>query len=484
MTGKRKYGIWASATLAALVVLLLFPSNSYNDPDTFWHIENGRYMIEHGIILHHAIHTFYGDSLPYVPHEYGFQLIEGWLYSIFGWPGTYILTAISFGCLIVGLYRMMELSRTESSRKGVPLPCLIVLALVGAWIYYGYFTSRPQMLSSCLIVYYFISLRRYAMTHNLRSAFAMVLLSFAIANVHTGVWPVIAVFSGMQIIETLLERKGRVRDWIVYAATALIGLLNPGGYRSLFYILTVTKNHFNLLIDEWQPIDFGQWESTAIVLALLFFALVLPFSLKRKPFRILLALGIAYLGMTNFKQNLFLWLFIPYFAASAVETTPLLRRIADIRFPFSAKASIAGMTLGLVLNMAIVAASPPKVDAKAYPVDEMDYVMAHTSAGVRPKVLARYGSSGYVMFRGADILCDGRQDPFITDASRGAFGWTAFERSMYGFSEKLPAIVKEDRPDYVIAHKGVSAKLLQQWKDAFGQPVYEGRYGSVFAIKI
>lgn len=74
------YGIFVIAA-----ILLMFPKFSYNDPDTFWHIELGQYMIGHGQVLHHAIHTFYGDKLPYVPHEFSsscslprfMQLLDG-----------------------------------------------------------------------------------------------------------------------------------------------------------------------------------------------------------------------------------------------------------------------------------------------------------------------------------------------------------------------------------------------------------------------
>ncbi|WP_168123134.1 hypothetical protein [Paenibacillus sp. HB172176] len=61
------------AALAFIAVVCMVPRFSYNDPDTFWHIELGGYMVEHGMVLHHAIHTFYGDQLPYIPHEFGFQ---------------------------------------------------------------------------------------------------------------------------------------------------------------------------------------------------------------------------------------------------------------------------------------------------------------------------------------------------------------------------------------------------------------------------
>ena len=70
--------------------------------------------------------------------------------------------------------------------------------------------------------------------------------------------------------------------------------------------------------------------------------------------------------------------------------------------------------------------------------------------------------------------------PVITTASLGALGWTAFERSMYGFSEYLPDIVNDDHPEYVIVGSGTSAKLFGEWVKKFGQPVYKGAYGSVY----
>lgn len=114
---------WVIPAAIALIVLFLFPANSYNDPDTFWHIENGRYMTDHKTVLHHAIHTFYGDSLPYIPHEYGFELIEGALYQAFGWPGTYLLTAVSFALLMIGLFRLMKVSRQELGLEDMPFVC-------------------------------------------------------------------------------------------------------------------------------------------------------------------------------------------------------------------------------------------------------------------------------------------------------------------------------------------------------------------------
>jgi hypothetical protein len=468
---------------AFAAVLLMFPRYSFNDPDTFWHYELGRYMLEHRSILHHAIHTYAGDHLPYIPHEYAFQLALALLVRTFGWPGAYVLTALCLLLTIAGLDRLVKVSRKELGldERRQPVLLLIVL-LVSGWVYYAYFTTRPQMVSAWMIVWFFVCLREFRFTPRIRIAGWLIALSWGIANVHAGVWPVAAVFTVMAAIEALRERAWTRRHAWTYGLVLLAGFLNPGGARSVLFIVTVTRGHYNLLINEWQPIEFSKWENVPILLALLFFAAILPFALQGRIFRYLLMFGILYLGVTSYKQNLFMWLFLPYFAASLPESVRMtdLRRF---RLPLGARRLLPAMAAGLMINAAAVFADPPKVDRSAYPVQEMDYILRKTPEGVRPKVMAPYGASGYVMYRGADVLCDGRQDPFVTDETKGALGWNAFQRSMYGYGEYLPEIVASDRPDYVIARSNVSAKLLEDWSRTFGDPVYRGDYGAVFEIR-
>lgn len=474
--------------VAAVAVLSMFPRYSYNDPDTFWHIELGSHMIEHGTILHHAIHTFYQDRLPYVPHEYAFQIVLALLYKAFGWPGTYLLTAVCLLLLIAGMLRLVQVSRREIGAETRNPLLLVIVLLAACWVYYNYFTTRPQMASAWMIVWFVVCLREYQLQPRLRYAIGMTALSLAVANFHAGVWPVIAVFTVMAALESLWERRLTLRSAGAFVPALLAGMLNPGGWKSLLFILTVTKDDTNMLINEWQPIPFSKLTHLPMMILLLFFAASLPFVLHRKPFRFMLMLGILYLGVSSFKMNLFLWLFIPYFAATLPEQVPLLSKpaawlkslLGDGRS--QTRIVIAGLALGLGLNIAINFMDPPQADAKQYPVDEMNFILRQADEDVRPKVMAPYGASGYVMFRGGDVLCDGRQDPFITDASIGALGWNAFQRSMWGFGEYLPEVVAGDRPDYVIVRSDVSAKLVREWENLFGKPAFTGSFGRVFAI--
>lgn len=478
----------ASTVLAAVAVLLMFPRYSYNDPDTFWHIELGRYMIEHGTVLHHAIHTFYQDQLPYVPHEYAFQIVLAALYEAFGWPGTYLLTAVCLLLLIAGMLRLMQVSRREIGDSATHPLLLVIVLLAACWVYYNYFTTRPQMVSAWMIVWFVVCLREFQLQPRFRYAAGMMALSLAIANFHAGVWLVIAVFTVMAVLESLWDRRLTRLRVGAFVSVLLAGLLNPGGWKCLLFILTVTKDNTNLLINEWQPIPFSKLTHLPMMILLLFFAASLPFVLHRKPFRFLLMLGILYLGVSSFKMNLYMWLLIPYFAATLPEQIPLLtrrpawwtNRIENVRSHHHFV--VAGLALGLALNIGLNLLFPPQVDAETYPVDEMNFILQQANVADRPKVMAPYGASGYVMFRGGNVLCDGRQDPFITDASIGALGWNAFQRSMWGYGEYLPEVVAGDRPDYVIVRTGVSEKLVREWENRFGKPAFSGRFGRVFAI--
>jgi hypothetical protein len=478
---KNKAATIIYASLIFIVVVCMIPKMSYNDPDTFWHIELGKYMLNHGMVLHHAIHTFYNDQLPYVPHEFGFQIIIALLYMAFGWSGIYLLTAICMFLLLWGLYRLTQVSRKEMGLEEQHSVLFLFVLTVICFIYYYYFTSRPQMISSFLIVWFFIYLREFQMQSKTKYVVLMIIISIALANIHAGVWPVIAVFTGMAFIEDCYRKSLSRRSILTFILIIVVGLFNVGGLNSILYILTVTKNHFNLSIDEWKPIVFTDWINTPRMLLLLLFVIVLPsFFQDRRLFRYLFMLGILYLGLSSYKQNLFMWLFIPYFVAGFVDVFPSIQKI---QIKLSNKLILICLMAGLSVNIISAFVFPTRIDVKDYPVEEMNYIMNQTPEGVRPKVLARYGVSGYVMFRGGDVLCDGRQDPFITDESKGVFGWTAFERSIYGFNDKLPDIVEYDHPDYVLTRNNVSAKQMNKWVDRLGAPVFTGHYGNVFLIK-
>jgi hypothetical protein len=87
------------------------------------------------------------------------------------------------------------------------------------------------------------------------------------------------------------------------------------------------------------------------------------------------------------------------------------------------------------------------------------------------------------MFRGARVLADGRQDPFITNASLGVYDMNAFERSDRIVTQNLIAVAEFDKPDYIIfplTRSIYQDMLKEKADDYFGEPVFQGKSGYVY----
>ena len=467
--------------------VLMNPSTTWNDPDTFWHIELGRTMIQEQTILREAIHTF-TPNLPYVPHEIGFQLVVGGLYGLWGWKGVHTLTVICLGFMIWGLYRLAKISRKEMGYEAEHPYLTLIIPVVSLVIFLLYFKIRPQMVSAPIVIWFFVFLREFQWQPSFLKALYLGLLSLALSNVHTGVWPLIGVFFMMALLESAWARNLTKHHISAMIFILLGGVLNAGGWRTLVYFHTIGKTGFTAFISEWHPIHFN--EDTIFFTIIVLFVWSAMYSARKTIFRFVFMVGILYLGVANYKQQLYMELFLIYFLAIAIDHVPWLNgfkrldwvvRPSFLRWVFG-----LGLAVNLIMGWSISYEEPQST----YPVKEMDYILEHHAEG-RPKVLAPYSSSGYVMFRGGDILADGRMDPFIIDETRGVHQWTAFERSMYAYqSEEIMSIIEFDKPQYVIMPKpkakdawGLEDISYHKIHNTLGEPIFQGDYGEVYQIQ-
>lgn len=479
------------AVIFLAMFILMDANSSRNDPDTFWHIEVGKEMIKQGKVIDTAIHTFAGENLHYVPHEVGFQWIVGGLYSLWEWKGVHLLTLLSVFILTWGLYRLMEISRKEMDLPHMhPFLVYIALPLFMFFIYLGYFKIRPQIISAGLIIWFVVWLRRYSMHPSMIRVGILAIISFILANVHTGVWPVLFVLLIMQVFERVWEKKLNKYDLIAILFVIAGGVANFGGWSSLTYFLTLSDSPFTKMIDEWQPVSFSNNFIAFIILIL--FVMSAMYSLKQRPFRLMLFIGMLYLGLASYKQFLFLMLFLPYYVAPIVDRFKWLNMFRSLEPYIRMKYVLSLVVLGLLINFSTEMVTEYQQPIAKYPVEEMDYILQTFNSEGRPKVLSTYDSSGYVMFKGGDVLADGRFDPYILDATKGVHQWTAFERSVNGFrSGYLLDVIRADRPDFLILPaadpketvNSLKKVELDEVKQQLHEPDYTGSFGQVWDLR-
>lgn len=479
--------------LSLIFFFLLKPELSYDDPDAYWHIELGQYMIENKTIIDEGIHTFSEEPLTYVAHEVGFQLLLAFFYNIGGWNTVYIFTMLCLGFTIWGMYRLGQISRKEVGLD-IHHPFLFIFVLfVTELIYMMYFTSRPQMLSTPIIVWFFVWLRRFQMNPNMKKIGILFLLSLALANVHGGVWLIIVVFFIMTLLESIFYKKLTKYHFIAFIMIIIGGILNTGGLDTILYILTVSSP-FSAYNSEWQPLNFASTLGSFMVVVVFVWASAYLIKEKKNLFYLIFMTGILYLGLANSKQHLYLILFLPYFASVAIEYVPIFDKFKEYKNIITAKYMAIVTLVGLSIATLIGLFTPYKPLVDIYPVKEMEFINEHHEKG-RPKVLTDYVVSGYVMFSGGNILTDGRFDPFIAEETKGIYDWTAFERSINAMydGDYLLEIIEYDKPDYLILPqlpneeeiKKVSHITPQYLKmknaiEQLGEPDFTGDYGNVW----
>ena len=131
---------------------VLFVPAVLNDPDTYWHIETGRWILEHHTIPRVDPFSFSMSGQPWIAHEWLSEVLMALAARALGWNGIVMLfgaaAAMTFGCLAQYLaQRMHLLAAAFTVTLGAVCVCPSLLA-------------RPHLLALPLVALWTIGLLR------------------------------------------------------------------------------------------------------------------------------------------------------------------------------------------------------------------------------------------------------------------------------------------------------------------------------------
>lgn len=222
-------------TLAVFVPIVLQQPMLNSDGDLARHLRHGRYMLEHGGLIHTDPFSYTRSGAPFVGFEYGSQILYALSERVGGVAGVAILAGLLIGLTYALLARFLL-------RRGVePLLAYlttILAALAGA----GHWLARPHLFTFVAVVLLMALLER-APNKPLLPFIAL----FGIwTNIHGGFvygWILIGLYLIGSLGEVFLSSEraewvARVRYYAI-ALVAAVGatLLNPRGlalHRHLF----------------------------------------------------------------------------------------------------------------------------------------------------------------------------------------------------------------------------------------------------------
>jgi hypothetical protein len=389
-----------------IVVLALFIAPE-QDPDFWWHLRIGQWMVDNGMLPTTDIFTYTVSSHVWTDHEYLTEVLMWRVFSMFGLPTLIVL----FGLLTWAGFWLMYLQVRRQPFVFVGLG-LAIGAIAGAPIW----GPRAQMITfalSCLELYWlhgYLSGRSRALNF-----FPLVMVLWA--NLHGG-WVIGFVWLGIALASELFmwawdqdnsAHRMHVRRLAIITAASGLAVAATPHFLSLYPYPFQTEGSVaqQRLIVEWFSPDFHQVFVRPF--EAMVFLLVGGFALRRPTlYEFLLTAVALFLALQSVRN-------IALFVAA---TTPVLittygswwREFSAARkwsFTLPARplfAVVTAIVLVVIIGATAIrvstelsAARQQQLDASSYPIGAADWLAAHPDVGTH--MYNQYGWGGYLAYR-------------------------------------------------------------------------------------
>jgi hypothetical protein len=395
-----------AATIVFFVVMFV-GANLLNDPDTYWHLATGEWILAHGFPHTDPFSSTYAGE-PWIAKEWLSQIIYAVVYRLGGWTAAAVLAAASFALSFAILARALQ-------RNLAPIPVVVCLS-VAFVLAAPHALARPHMLAMPVMIAWVAGLV-HSLDRNRAPPFALLPLMVLWANLHgsflLGVLLVCA--AGLEAVVSA-ERPRRVRTFVTWGlfglATLAAACLTPYGPGTALAALDVLRlGDLLSVVIEFRPPDFSQPGALEVaLLASVGFAFWL--GVKLPAVRILVLLGLIHLSLSGVRYAETLGLLAPLYLAS-----PLARQFTRLRID-----DVAGrphVLSGIIATVLVTAAaiafanSRPSPDLEITPVAAVE-ALRSSYAG---PILNDYQFGGYLIFTGIAPFVDGRAElygsPFL-----------------------------------------------------------------------
>ncbi len=389
-----------------IVIASLFVT-AEQDPDFWWHLRIGRWMVENGRLPSTDLFTYTVPNHVWTDHEYLTEVLMWLVFSATGVVGI----SIAFGLVTwAGFWLLYRQVRRQ------PFVILGLGLALGAMAGNPIWGPRAQMITfalSCLELFWlqaYLSGRSRALTY-----FPLVMVLWA--NLHGG-WVIGFVWLGIALVAELgalaLDRsnpahRAHVRFLAIITGASVVAVLaTPHGLSLYLYPFnTVGSTAQEKLIVEWFSPDFHQ--RYLLPFEAMIFIVFGGFALRRPSlYEFLLALTATAFALQSVRNiALFVAAVTPVlintYSAYWVELAKARgwTRTAPSRPAFAAVTALALVLIAgaSLLHIAgdINPAKQDSLTAANYPVGAADYLAAHPEVGTR--MYNQYGWGGYLLYR-------------------------------------------------------------------------------------
>lgn len=417
-----------------LLLLIAAAARPITDPDFWWHLRTGQYILETGSIPYSDMFSTVRFGSEWVTHEWLSEVLMYWVFRTSNYGGLITFFALVVAASFWITYRRCEMYAPNPYIAGLVL-MLGAAATIPTW------GVRPQMFSMLFAAFFLLMLDLYGQKRISRSIWWLIPAMIVWVNMHAGfavgLALILVTIAGLVLDGYILEKSSvleiwqRTRQLIALFVVAVAAVcVNPNGPRLYSYPFeTLRSSSMMRYIQEWRPPDFQDPMFLALLVLIIVTFCVLAVSKKpARPSELLLLCGTAAVTLRSARN-------VPFFALVA---TPILAahlwswiagRQASNRSLFSnQRASITKANLTVVVvNVLLLIVTPmaaaasrirnstamqPMIEARDFPTGAVEFMR---SQSVAQPIYNEYHWGGYLIWKlypSYRVFIDGRADVY------------------------------------------------------------------------
>jgi hypothetical protein len=444
-------------TVMISVFVVLLAGASVLDPDFYWHIKTGEYILSTQSLPGTDPFSFTNQGRPWNLHEWLSQIILYLVFDRLGEPGIIFFSVFLFTAAFLLIYRLLDTLLEDRVRSMLLCVPFLVFSLPSL-------APRPQLFTFLFLALFIYTVFQLIYFRKTRLLIALPPVMLLWVNMHAGYIIGVALLMAVLFLESFSylakrEQDARRRDTLIRlgkttAVVIAVTLVNPYTYHQWLYPLAVLDMEVTKkFITEWQAPDFHSNFYRAYLFTVIAFAAIMAWSRTRPsaaefivPF-LFIALSITSarnVPLACIVMLPYLARFLGFTPFYAWLTAPAARGMADdparpVRPPNAARANllIAFNWAALpVLLASFLAYAPTRLAAgeerleKHLPVRATDFVLEH---GIKGRVFHTFHYGGYLLYRlfpDQQVFIDGRADMYGDDfileymkIFNGSHGW-------------------------------------------------------------
>jgi len=426
--------------VAILALLYLYPvlrilHPVVIDPDIWWHLRTGQWMVEHGALPTTDPFSAYGEGKPWVPYSWLFEILIYGLFQELGYMGIILYTLFGSWAVIIAIHWLVA-KREPRFVVAAGVMALSVLAIAKD------FTPRPWLFTIMFFTVTFEAVLSLREGHTPKRLWLLPLMYALWANLHIQFIYGLAVL-GLACAAPLIDRRmmgqeplrdhplapGSPTWWkLVGLTTACLAatLMTPHHVRLYGVIaeLAAQKGMYEYTQELWANSFRHPGDWAMLALAFLGWASLGRRS-TRSSFEIILLVAAGYFAFRSQRDVWFLAI-----AASAILATDPFRKEPVQAFVLTRGRLVllsASILLGLVLTLAYRGFSEKRIQAetaKFYPIAAAAFV---EERGYPGPLYNPFDWGGYLIWRlpQLPVALDGRANVHGDERIERSFAtWT------------------------------------------------------------